>query len=217
MNRWDISKQRSNYHFDPFAEEDYGKYIKKITNIYQDWSTELEYVSQHEVDEYWAPLDQLEKHSDINRMLEDWNIPKDSINFKIYEVDDKTPILNTLAYQLGLEDAQILIQSQYTGQMAHLHIDSDSIYKGKNYKYTDDESQNKQYRVFVMLEDWKLGHIINIGNTYLKPWRAGDVIWFDFYNIPHSTANTGPWPRKMAKVTGKTSRKFLNLMENSND
>ena len=101
--------------------------------------------------------------------------------------------------------------------MAHLHIDSDSIYKGKSFKYTDDGSQHKQYRIFVMLEDWNFGQIIHLGNTYLKPWRAGDVIWFDFYNVPHSTANTGPWPRSMAKITGKTTNKFLELLKKVDD
>ena len=52
------------------------------------------------------------------------------------------------------------------------------------------------------------GHIIQFGNTYVHPWKKGDVIWFDWSNIPHSTVNTGPWPRSLAKVTGKITDKY---------
>ena len=42
--------------------------------------------------------------------------------------------------------------------------------------------------------------------------KAGDVVWFDWANIPHSTANTGPWPRTIAKITGKQTTKYKKLL-----
>ena len=53
MNRWDITVKQSNYDFNPFRESDHGKYFKTVTNIYEDWSKELEYANKQQYDFYW--------------------------------------------------------------------------------------------------------------------------------------------------------------------
>ena len=40
------------------------------------------------------------------------------------------------------------------------------------------------------------------GNFHHNQWRAGDVVTFDWQNIPHSTANAGHHPRVTFQITG---------------
>jgi len=218
MNRWDITVKQSNYDFNPFRESDHGKYFKTITNIYEDWSKELEYANKQQYDFYWpSPVKPSGDHFDYEyekKLVEDWGIPKDFVIYKMWTATKKEcPILCGLANKIGLKNAQVNIQTQTTGMMLHLHIDSlTGLRKERKDQLSSRATDSKWGRVFVMLEDWKPGHIIQFGNTYVTPWKAGDVIWFDWANIPHSTANTGPWPRSIAKITGKITDKYKRLL-----
>jgi hypothetical protein len=218
MNRWDITVKQSNYDFNPFRESDHGKYFKTITNIYEDWSKELEYANKQQYDFYWpSPVKPSGDHFDYeyeNKLVEDWGIPKDFVIYRMWSATKKEcPILCGLADKLGLEDAQVNIQTQTTGMMLHLHIDSLTGLRKERQDQSSTRATDPEWgRVFVMLEDWKPGHIIQFGNTYVPPWKAGDVVWFDWANIPHSTANTGPWPRTIAKITGKQTEKYKKLL-----
>jgi len=141
------------------------------------------------------------------------DIPKDFVLYRMWTATKKEcPILTSLADKIGLKDATVDIQTQSAGMMLHLHIDSLIDYRKKKGYGSSRTVDSDWARVFVMLEDWKPGHIIQFGNTYLPPWKAGDVIWFNWSNIPHSTANTGPWPRSIAKITGKQTEKYKKLL-----
>lgn len=224
MNRWDITKAQSNYHFDPFKDGDDAQYFRTVGNCLQDWKDELEYARQHEYNFFWpSPVRQdgttLDNDADkfdysMEEILcRDWGIPLDFVVYRQHVVDRVTPVFNSLGELLGLVDGQTNIQTQTTGMMLHLHIDSlTGLRKGRKDHSHNTGDSDEWGRCFVMLEDWMPGHIIQFGNTYVKPWRAGDIIWFDWRNIPHSTANTGPWPRSIAKVTGKVTQRFRDLI-----
>ena len=87
MNRWDITVKQSNYDFNPFRESDHGKYFKTVTNIYEDWSKELEYANKQQYDFYWpSPVKPDGDHFDYeyeNKLVEDWGIPKDFVIYLI--------------------------------------------------------------------------------------------------------------------------------------
>jgi len=224
MNRWDITKSLSNYHFDPFKDGDDSQYFKTIGNCYQDWSKELEYARQHEYDFYWSSPSRPDgttvggekdkfDYSQEEKLCQDWGIPQKFVVYRNYVVDNNTPILNNLSNVVGLVDGQTGIQTQTIGMMLHLHIDSLTGLRKTRVLHTDETDNPEDWgRCFVMLENWQPGHIIQFGNTYVPPWRAGDIIWFDWRNIPHSTANTGPWPRSIAKITGRVTPKYLDMI-----
>ena len=166
--------------------------------------------NKQQYDFYWpSPVKPGGDHFDYeyeNKLVEDWGIPKDFVIYKMWTATKKEcPILCGLADKLGLEDAQVNIQTQTTGMMLHLHIDSLTGLRKERQDQSSSRATDPEWgRVFVMLEDWKPGHIIQFGNTYVPPWKAGDVVWFDWANIPHSTANTGPWPRTIASYLGNS-------------
>lgn len=43
-------------------------------------------------------------------------------------------------------------------------------------------------RYLIMLEDWKLGHVVQLDDVILCNWKAGDVWYFD-YEVNHWAAN----------------------------
>ena len=58
----------------------------------------------------------------------------------------------------------------------------------------------------IQLTDWQPGQFWEFGNYHWNQWTAGDVVTFDWQNMPHSTANAGHHPRVTLQLTGvKTS------------
>ena len=51
-----------------------------------------------------------------------------------------------------------------------------------------------------------------MGNFHWTQWKAGDVIWFRWQDMPHASANAGHFPRPMLKITGKSTPKFEELL-----
>jgi hypothetical protein len=58
------------------------------------------------------------------------------------------------------------------------------------------------WRCFVALDDWKPGQIVNFEPGFWSHWKKGDVVFFDWKNTPHSTANCGATLRPFLKITG---------------
>ena len=222
-NRWEITSEQSNYDWRVFRETDHGKYFKTVGNVYKDWKKEVEFGITQQHDMYWSspakPGDKYDYTFEKNLCL-DWGIPLDFVTYRSWTVTEECPILNSIAEEVGIANAQICLQTQNTGMILHLHIDSLTGLRDNERKNTADQrnSDPEWERCFVMLEDWAPGHILQFGNSYIPPWRAGDVIWFDWANVPHSTVNTSPWPRHLLKVTGKITDKYRKLIkETKND
>ena len=76
------------------------------------------------------------------------------------------------------------------------HCDSYSFYKMKN--NITNLSQIK--RAVIFLEDWKSGHFLEVDNTPIVDWKAGDyVIWQG--DTHHLAANLGSKDRYTAQIT----------------
>jgi hypothetical protein len=56
-----------------------------------------------------------------------------------------------------------------------------------------------------MLQDWEPGHFFMYGNAMFSHWRAGEIVTFDWPNMPHCTANASLAPRALLVVTGQMS------------
>jgi hypothetical protein len=89
--------------------------------------------------------------------------------------------------------------------MLHTHIDNFAARpeRENSFKVTEmDKNPDIMRRFAVMLADWELGQIFQIGNANFSGWRAGDCITWEWQDMPHSTANMGWWDRPMLQVTG---------------
>lgn len=126
---------------------------------------------------------------------------------------NKQKDLQKIIDAFGLEQTHSTLHIQKPGQQMMLHMDAGSV---KRYNIADKDGPKKIMRLFVFLDDWKPGQIVLAGNTHLTRWKKGEVLWFDWYNIPHGTANFGFYDRPLLCVTGIKTKKFEKLFKKNN-
>lgn len=122
-------------------------------------------------------------------------------------IDDFTPYpeLQAIVDFFELDQTKARIHIQKTGQVFNRHIDKlDDIYPGIDPK--------RIIRFAVMLEDWEPGQFYQYGNDMYDRWRAGDCHYFDWWNVPHATANASNHARYTLQVTGIRSDFTDNLL-----
>jgi len=100
----------------------------------------------------------------------------------------------------------IKIHMQQPGQVFPFHFDDLTTNRNNNgSKHLMDENPERWARVEVQLKDWEWGHVWGVGNTYWKQWRAGEIMFHPWHNLPHGTANCGMSPRICLQITGETT------------
>lgn len=124
---------------------------------------------------------------------------------------DKQKDLQKITDVFGLEKTHVNLHIQQPGQQMVIHIDSGSSSRYK--ELSQKELKEKIIRLFVFLEDWKPGQVVLMGASHIVRWKKGQVLWFDWYNVPHGTANFGHYPRAMLCVTGLKTKKFEKLFQ----
>ena len=122
--------------------------------------------------------------------------------------------LEKLIKKIHLYDADAEINCQLPGQIKALHFDSCAGWMKKNIEKIEDlkiDHKNKQpkhtprlHRFLVALQDWQPGWMVQFGTEQWSNWKKGDVITFDWRNVPHSTANASFENRYLLKITGIT-------------
>ena len=111
----------------------------------------------------------------------------------------------------GKRDIQSRVHVQFPGQVWNMHID-------KLEKWNTDDPHSV-YRFMVMLNDYEPGHFIQYGNFIHTGYRAGEIYSFDWYNVPHCTANAGHGSSlhniyNSGVATEKTLKLFSNAYDN---
>jgi len=129
---------------------------------------------------------------------------------------DDIELFQKISECLGMTDSMIKFHNQTTGQMLHTHIDNFAARpeRENSFKVTAmDENPQIMRRFAVMLADWQLGQIFQLGNANFTGWRAGDCITWEWQDMPHSTANMGWWDRPMLQITGYVTDKTQWLLD----
>jgi len=128
--------------------------------------------------------------------------------YKEYQAND---LANAIANALGFTDYKAAINLQEPGSIKNLHADSlngwfKDVEKFKNMpldkKLKQPEGTQGLHRIFIALTDWKPGWMWQFGVDHWTDWKKGDVVHFDWRNVPHCTANAGYLPRPILKITG---------------
>jgi len=216
QSNWEITRQRSQYHFDTNKMDPRWDTVQQLGRIEPGWHAELSaaIAASHSVT--WRtrgrdsdPLKRAsEEYDQEDYDLEQQGYGRDHIvtdlNYNL------APVFQQIADEFALEKSQARIHVQRPGQTWNLHLD-------KLEKWMPaDPSQVVRY--FVQLTDWQPGHFWSYGNYNWSGWCAGDVSTFDWINVPHATANAGQVPRATLQITGvKTdqTQMFLEQIKNS--
>ena len=113
------------------------------------------------------------------------------------------------ALAMGLQNPYVLIHNQMPGQQMPLHTDFGSP---KRFPHLDEWQHRRGVeRVFVFLDDWHPGQIVHMAGDTLPPWRRGDVLWFDWREAQHGTANIGTQVRPSLLITGESTDRFWQI------
>jgi hypothetical protein len=197
---WDDTVAKSKYHFDTTIKDPRWDSAVGLGHITPCWTDELKEIISTAKPATWAtrgykgegveaPPDALAAEEyDIARVGADPKAVITHLNWRI------PPVLEKISDLFALTDVMNRIHVQMPGELWHLHID-------KLQKWCP-EDPSKVMRIFVQLTDWRPGQFWEYGNFHHNQWRAGDVVTFDWQNIPHSTANAGHHPRVTFQITG---------------
>lgn len=211
-SNWETSKARSNYHFDSGRIDEPKNVMTYLGHVEPTWGNDLADIVANSKPATWAtrgykgegieaPPEELETEEyDLTShgMSKDMTITH--LNWKI------PPSLQKLSDDLGLDKCMNRIHVQQPGELWNRHID-------KLYKWAPD-APDSILRVFVQLTDWEPGQFWEFGNYHWSHWRAGDMITFDWANMPHSTANAGFDSRVTFQMTGIKTAKTYDFLAN---
>ena len=199
-SNWEISKQKSTYHFDSKQKDQPDSVMTYLGHIESTWAHDLKDIVDNARPATWAtrgykgegleaPPEELEKEEydlTANGMSKD--LPITHLNWRIPES------LQRISDAFALDNCMNRIHVQQPGEVWNLHID-------KLQKWDPDHPEMIM-RIMIQLTAWQPGQFWEYGNYHYNQWRAGDVTTFDWANIPHATANAGFNPRVTFQLTG---------------
>jgi hypothetical protein len=209
-SNWELTKARSQYHFDTERWNPKWDRVERVGRVIPNWKSELEAVIAQAAPVTWRTRGR--SNDPLKRQTEEYDQEEYDLVNQGY---DKNHIITNLTYNLDpvfqdiadkfrLEKCMARIHVQQPGQVWNLHLD-------KLEKWMP-EDPSQVVRYFIQLTDWQQGHFWSFGNYMWSGWKAGDIITFDWINVPHSTANAGHVPRVTLQVTGiktKDTEEFL--------
>lgn len=212
---WDQSKSNSTYHFDPQRVDSESSVLRRLGQLPTDpeWHSATQQVISTAQPATWAtrgykgqgrdipPADLAAEEYDLTRH----GMPADlAISHLSWDIPQR---FQSTVDSFGLKDCMARLHVQQPGEMWNLHIDKLSKWAP--------EDPDSVIRIFVQLTDWQPGQFYQFGNYNWHQWSAGDVVTFDWQNIPHCTANAGHSARVTLQLTGvKTpaTQQFLDLL-----
>ena len=207
-SNWDNLKPRTNYHYDPFKTDPAYDAMRYVGRFEGDWSKELAQTIKSSAEVTWRtrnPLDGTSPEIEI----EEYDLVRSGASADLVLTNleyELAPVFQRMTDALHFKPKKIQsrVHVQMPGQVWNLHID-------KLEKFFPDEP-DKIYRFIVMLTDWEPGHFLQYGNFVHTGYRAGEIYGFDWYNVPHCTANAGHNPRCSMLITGTATDDTLKLL-----
>jgi hypothetical protein len=213
---WDTSQAHSVYHFDNTQRDARWDAVHGLGRFSPCWDAELEEIIEKSRPATWEtrgykaqgadiPREDLaaEEH-DLERVGADPKMTITHLNWNI------PPVLKRMSDLFALDDCMNRIHVQKPGELWNLHIDKLGKWAPKD--------PDSVVRIMIQLTDWQPGQFWEFGNYHWNQWCAGDVVIFDWRNVPHSTANAGHHARVTFQITGvKTAQteEFLKTLRNT--
>lgn len=215
---WDESRAKSKYHFDPTRLDPEWDKVIELGKLANTWQDDLPSIISTATPAMWenrgykkvgaaGPTEELaaEEH-DLERAGYD---PKTVITHLNWTIPESLQRISDL---FAMEDTMNRIHVQMPGEVWNLHID-------RLGKWAPEQHDNVM-RIFIQLTDWRPGQFWEYGTFHHNRWSAGDVVTFDWQNLPHCTANAGYDPRVTFQITGvvtEQTRKFIKVLRDTSN
>lgn len=212
---FDECRKSSNYHFDNSIVDQAGDWYTIIGRFNNVWANDLENVKHSLRPMNWESLHTTLGRNEINPQLQrqeldiargggDTKMTLVDVNDKLDAYQGFQKIINFFA----LKQVKPRLHAQHTGQVFNYHIDT-------FYTAWPDVPKDKLIRIGIMLEDWQPGQFYIYGNRVYDRWKAGEVHWFRWQDIPHATANASSYPRYTLQITGIRTELTDKLLSNT--
>ena len=210
-SNWEISKQKSTYHFDNRRIDRPDSVMTYLGYIEPTWTGDLTDVIATAKPATWAtrgykgegieaPPEELAKEEyDLTANGMPADLPITHLNWRMPES------LQRISDAFALDNCMNRIHVQRPGEIWNLHID-------KLQKWDPDHPEMIM-RIMIQLTDWQPGQFWEYGNYHHRGWRAGEVTTFDWANLPHSTANAGHSARVTFQMTGVITDKTQEFLK----
>ena len=216
QSNWQYTKTLSNYHFDKWVTDD-SMWYTRIGRFEGDWSKDLDFLRANckkkpHINRPWKgigdsnPMKEQEL-ADLKRVygVDENYSPYWHISSK--EARENCPTFLKIVDFFKLEKYTFGVHLQMPGQFTFLHIDK--------FQQRNPEDTTKIIRLYISLEDYDLGQFVNYGNDVYSHWKAGDVVFEDWPNTPHSMINAGKQPITWIGITGTRSAETDAILENA--
>ena len=199
---WEQTRAKSTYHFDSSRKDAPESVMTYLGNIRPGpgWGSALKEIIEQARPATWAtrgykgeglhipPADLEQEEYDLTSHGMSADLPITHMSWKIPDV------YQCVVDAFGLDNCMARLHVQHPGELWNLHID-------KLEKWCP-EDPAKVMRLFIQLTEWQPGQFWEFGNYHWNQWRRGDVVTFDWANMPHCTANAGYHPRVTLQLTG---------------
>jgi hypothetical protein len=135
-------------------------------------------------------------------------------------------VINRLAEIMCVRKPMARMQVLEPGNMMTMHVDDLAVgymrpieqsLIGK-VEFTEEEhamfKADNYYaiRFLIMMEDWQWGQGMMFNDKTFTHWKAGDVLYWDWTNVAHSTFNSGYIPRGLFRLTGLRTDKTTEIV-----
>lgn len=205
---WEQTKLQSSYHFDCFQHDYRWDTLIGLGKFSGDWSEDLIQIIENSYPANWMTIDLEHAESNVGSIPEHAKINNiiTHVNWK------KPPIFLKMIDLFKLENVSSRFHIQKPGELLNLHLDRLGV--------ECPQHPERIIRIMIQLTDRMPGQFFEFGNHQWNVWKAGDTATFDWKNVPHSSANTGHYPRVTLQLTGlKThlTEKFLYEFRNTGE
>lgn len=220
-SRWEYTKTRSHWHFDNLRPAEPGKdSYTAVGRFVADYTDAIEQCTPKAVASSWSTRNKEKVAGELySASAEEQDLiragadPKQQVFARAMAGD--VAVFKRISDWLGIEDAMITFHNQTTGQMLHTHIDNFAGRKERENSFIEtdlDRNPEIMRRFVIMLSDWQLGQIFQVGNANWTQWQAGDCITWEWQDMPHSTANMGWHDRPMLQITGYVTNRTREVL-----
>lgn len=220
-SRWEGTKKLSKWHFDPARTPSPGKdSFTHVCRFNADFTESIARCMPRVNDSTWSTRNKEKIKGELyTASAEEQDLinagadPKMEI-FSRAKADDVEQF-QIMSQALGMNDPDIKFHNQRTGQMLVTHIDNFAarVERENSFKITELDTNPELIRRFaIMLADWQMGQIWQIGNATWSQWKAGDCITWEWQDIPHATCNMGWWDRPLCQITGYVTPSTQSLL-----
>jgi hypothetical protein len=221
--RWDYTKATSRWHFDPQVDEDknppyliLGHFKASFTSIVADAlamhsPTTFNNRLRNGQVPFTAPLEAFEMQQ---AGLSADHVLINEVRQESYADGEWPELIQQIIAYFGFQKRGLgaAIHVQNPGQVFPLHIDVFPFLKQNQEHHILDDYPDEAARFTIQLEDWKMGQVWGFGNTYWKQWRAGEIAFHSWRDLPHFTANGSFVPRVSLQVTGIVTERTRQLI-----